>query len=174
MSVWFSFVQCYRLQLVAGELASPRGPWFEVSYGMDLVHQQSNPRGQPGRAGAAHAELPCRAPASLPTPGRGHSTPSWTGCVFLAPGPSRGWAQSANPVHASWPKRHGKRGQQARGDAGGVGRENSSRSPWPQVTASELRPHGLCTFSAGGRREVIKAIKAMSRTVNIWLRCHPG
>lgn len=30
--------------------------------------------------------------------------------------------------------------------------------PWPQVTASELRPEDLHTFSAGGR-EVIKAIK---------------
>lgn len=30
--------------------------------------------------------------------------------------------------------------------------------PWPQVTASELRPEDLRTFSAGGR-EVVKAIK---------------
>ncbi|XP_059751159.1 uncharacterized protein LOC132348030 isoform X2 [Balaenoptera ricei] len=46
--------QCYRLQLVAGELASPRGSRFGGSCGMELVHRQSNPRGRPGR-GAAHA-----------------------------------------------------------------------------------------------------------------------
>lgn len=50
----------------------------------------------------------------------------------------------------SWPKLQGKWGQQAGGDA--EGREGKLLEvPWPQVTASELRPDDLRTFSAGGR-----------------------
>lgn len=75
----------------------------------------------------------------------------------MAPGPLPGpethscWARSKVYCMLSWPKLHGKRGQQAgemtlRGGEGKV-----LEVPWPQVTASELRPDDLRTFSAGGR-----------------------
>lgn len=51
----------------------------------------------------------------------------------------------------SWPKLHGKQGRQA-GEVtlrGGEGK--LLEVPWPQVTALELRPDDLHTFSAGGR-----------------------
>ena len=50
----------------------------------------------------------------------------------------------------SWPKRRGKRGQQARGDAEGWGGK-TPRGPLAPSHCLRARPHGLYTFSAGGR-----------------------
>ena len=160
---------------MAGELASPRGSRFGGSYGMDLVHRRSNPRwaARSGR-GAAHA-VNCHAELRhlCPPQGGRDSTPSWTGC-------ERPWTQALSGLGSeqiqcmlSWPKQRGKRGQQAWDDAEGWGGK-TPQGPLALSHCLRARPRGLCTFSAGGRGEVIKAIKAMSRTVNIWLRCRPG
>lgn len=124
---------------------------------MVLGHGQSNPRGQPGRGAAhavnRHAELRDRPPPSRPR--AGSSVPSRTGggCPQSPPGPRDPLMLGSEQIYCmlSWPKLHGKRGTAGWGDDTEGGEGKFLEVPWPQVTASELRPEDLHTFSAGGR-----------------------
>lgn len=150
----FSATDCSLLWPVSWQVV--RGSQFSGSYGMVLVHWQSNPRGAARSGGSTCSEPPCR------TPGRVSSHPrvennalSWTGggCPRSPPGPRDSLMLGSEQVYCmlSWPKLHGKQGQQA-GEMTLRGREGEVLEvPWPQVTASELRPDDLRTFSAGGR-----------------------
>ena len=116
---------------------------------------------QVGAGGSACSEPPCRAPASLPTPGRWEQhTVMDRMWVLLDPGPSRGWAQSKSSTCLP-----GQSNVESRGSRPGVtlrGREGKLREvPWPQVTASK---QGLMTSVhsqlVGGRGGgVVKALK---------------
>lgn len=94
-------------------------------------------------------------------------------CVPLAPGPSQGWAQSKSsacfPGQSDVESGDSRPGVTLRGGEGKL-----LEVPWPQVTASERDLMASVHSQLVGGGEVIKAIKAMSRTVNIWLRCRPG
>lgn len=70
-----------------------------------------------------------------------------------SPGPRDSSTLGSEQVYCmlSWPKLHGKQGQQAGEMTLRGGEGELLEVPWPQVTASELRPDDLRTFSAGGR-----------------------
>ena len=69
-----------------------------------------------------------------------------------APGPRAlsGLGSEQVQYMLTWPKRRGKQGQQARGDAEGQGGK-TPRGPLAPSHCLQARPDDLCTFSAGGR-----------------------
>lgn len=151
----FSATDCSFLWPVNWQVV--RGSRFSGSDGMVLVHWQSNPRGQPGQ-GAAHAvKPPCRTPGRVSShPRVGNDALSRTGGGWpprSSPGPRDSSTLGSEQVYCmlSWPKLHGKQGQQAGEMTLRGGEGELLEVPWPQVTASELRPDDLRTFSAGGR-----------------------
>lgn len=103
-----------------------------------------------------------RTDRSPPMPGRGTACRhgQQVGAPQSPPRPRDPLMLASERVYCmlSWPKLHGKRRQRAGEMTLRGGEGKLLEVPWPQVTASELRPEDLHTFSAGGR-EVIKAIK---------------
>lgn len=102
--------------------------------------------------GSTCSEPPCRTPGWASSRRRACRHGQEVG----APGPSRAQRPTmlgSEQVYCmlSWPKLHGKRGQQAGEMTLRGGEGKLLEVPWPQVTASELRPDDLHTFSAGGR-----------------------
>lgn len=148
----FSATDCSFLWPVSWQVV--RGSRCSGSYGMVLVHRQSNPRGAAARSGGSTcSEPPCRTPGRVSShPRLGNNTLSWTGGGHpqSPPGPRDSVTLGSEQVYCmlSWPKLRGKQA----GEMTLRGREGELLEvPWPQVTASELRPDDLRTFSAGGR-----------------------
>lgn len=120
---------------------------------MVLAHWQSNPREAARSGGSACSEPPCRTPRRVSAHPRAARHGQEVGAPWSPPGPRDPFVLGSEQVYCmlSWPKLHGKRGQQAGEMTLRGGEGKLLEVPWPQVTASELRPDDLHTFSAGGR-----------------------
>lgn len=155
MRVWFV---CSALQTAAsgaGELASRQRVSVRQARWDGARALAEQPKGQPGR-GAAHAGTAMQnSRMGVFPPQGGDNAPSWRmggGCPQSPPGPETHecWAQS-KPIACFPGQSYMKAGTAGWGDDAEGGKGELLEVPWPQVTASKLRPADLHTFSAGGR-----------------------